>query len=143
MTSENNEKEIQNINWAQLTNAKDELEFNLICSVLESEGIPTSRQYEGSGQFLKVFFGETRLGITVKVPEELLEKAKEILTEYNSAKIIEEPEEAIIEKEEKIDEKPPTKMGAFLGWVVIAVICVAVAYGISEGIIAIIHLFSE
>jgi|GEM_PF-934710 len=137
------DKQIQYVNWAEAANAKDELEFNLICSVLESEGIPTSRQYEGTGQFLKVFFGDTKLGITVKVPAEMLDKAKEILTEYNSAKIVEEPEEAIIEKEETIDEKPPTKTGAFLGWLVIAIFCIAVAYGISEGIIAIIHLFSK
>ena len=52
-------------------------------------------------------------------------------------------EEPIEENSDNEENKKPTKIGAFLSWIVIAVICVAIAYGISEGIIAIIHLFSK
>ena len=80
-------------NWARLTDTKDELEFNLLTSVLESEGIPTQKQYNGAGEYLKVMWGFTNLGIEIKVPKELLDKAKKILSEYNSAKIIDENED--------------------------------------------------
>ena len=125
-------------NWARLTDTKDELEFNLLTSVLESEGIPTQKQYNGAGEYLKVMWGFTNLGIEIKVPKELLDKSKKIISEYNSAKIIDE-DEPIEKNDNDVKDKEPTKIGKALGWLVIAIFCVAVAYAISEAIIAIIH----
>ncbi|SNX54531.1 DUF2007 domain-containing protein [Thermoanaerobacterium sp. RBIITD] len=71
--SKNNDKE------ALLTSVYDDIEADIVESLLNSYDIPVLKKYKGAGVYMKVFMGKTKLGIDIYVPSKFFDKAKEIL----------------------------------------------------------------
>ena len=69
-----------------LVSTSGTMEYNIIKSLLESEGIHTLRKMAGTGQYINVIFGSTFTGIDIYVLSNEFDKAKEIL----EATVIEE-----------------------------------------------------
>ncbi len=62
-----------------LTTVSDNMEYNIIKSLLEAEGIMTMRKMPGTGQYIDVVFGSSYSGIEIYVLESEFERASEIL----------------------------------------------------------------
>ena len=78
---------------ALLMTAKDEIQANIIESLLEVFGIPMRRTYRGNDVFGKIVMGMTLNGIDLYVPKSVLTEAREIIEN-------EMPEENEFEQEE-------------------------------------------
>lgn len=65
--------------WILVTEAVNDIEADVIQSILESEGIPSLKKYNEAGGYLKIYMGMTNFGIEIYVPEEMKEKAEAIL----------------------------------------------------------------
>lgn len=65
--------------WILITEAVNEIEADVIQSILESEGIPSLKKYNESSGYLKIYMGMTNFGVEIYVPDELKEKAQAIL----------------------------------------------------------------
>ena len=72
--------------WFFLTDAFNEVEADIICGVLETNEIPFKKEYP-TFTGIKVIFGQAT-DVTIMVPRQYLERAKELLKE-----IVEEEEE--------------------------------------------------
>lgn len=66
-------------NEAFLINLANEIELEVIESLLKSYEIPVRIKYKESGAYLNVFMGSTSTGIDVFVPESKLKEAQEIV----------------------------------------------------------------
>lgn len=62
-----------------LLTASDDVEANIIESILKANEVPITKVYRDNGGFFAIVLGKSVLGIDVFVPMEMLEKAKEIL----------------------------------------------------------------
>ena len=62
-----------------LVSTANYMEYNIIKSMLEAEGIMTLRKTAGAGGYLSIVFGDTHTGIDVYVISSELDRAKEIL----------------------------------------------------------------
>ncbi len=62
-----------------LLTASDDVEANIIESILKANEVPITKVYRDNGGFFTIVLGKSVLGIDVFVPMEMLEKAKEIL----------------------------------------------------------------
>ena len=62
-----------------------QVDYEMTISFLQAFGIPTVRDYPGSGQLVKILFGFTGTGMDVYVPENMLEIAKELLADQPDA----------------------------------------------------------
>jgi hypothetical protein len=67
---------------AFLVTVKDNIEADIIKSLLDSYQIPVLEKYKEGGDYMHVFMGTTQLGIDIYVPSELLDKAKDILQNH-------------------------------------------------------------
>ncbi|NLZ28016.1 MAG: hypothetical protein GX887_03490 [Firmicutes bacterium] len=65
--------------WVFLTEAYNDTEADIICSLLATFDIPTRKEYTGPYKGLKVVFGQ-EIGVVVMVPEKLWASAREIIT---------------------------------------------------------------
>ncbi len=65
--------------WVLLVNVADGFECDLIEGLLRAHGISILREYEGLGQYTKIYTGMSIQGVNLLVPSSELEKAKEIL----------------------------------------------------------------
>ncbi len=70
---------------ALLTTVHDEIEKNLLCGMLEEEGIPYQAKDRGAGEVNRLLFGFSMYDCDILVPRALLEKAQELLEAYNNA----------------------------------------------------------
>ncbi|MHB8125832.1 MAG: putative signal transducing protein [Desulfitobacteriaceae bacterium] len=80
-------------------------EADIIIGLLESQGIPVSKLYPESGQFLKTAFGLTS-GVDLYVPKEHLAAAKQLL-ETASPDLEEEPQEPQEPQESQESQEVP------------------------------------
>ena len=63
-----------------LCTASNSLEADIFTSKLEAEGIPSLKKYKGAANFMEIALGSsTTKAIELYVPEETLERAKEIV----------------------------------------------------------------
>lgn len=84
-------------NWVKLTNAANEIEFDMIAGLLDMAGIPVVKEVSGIDGFLEIMIGVPVAGINVMVPEEKYEEAFQLI----SAQVDEqELEKEILESEE-------------------------------------------
>lgn len=98
---------------ALLMTAEDEIQANIIESLLKVYGIPVRRKYKGNDTFSKIYMGLTTHGVELLVPKEALEEAKGIIKnempneeDLNEVEFESETEEAEQQKlREKYDEK--------------------------------------
>lgn len=72
-----------NKEWVFLKQAANEIEANIIESILDSEGIPVIKKYREAGDYLKIYMGMTNLGVDIFVPKELKEEAETLLDEVS------------------------------------------------------------
>ncbi|HAU31398.1 MAG: hypothetical protein XD78_0455 [Desulfotomaculum sp. 46_296] len=70
--------------WVKLVVAANELEADIICSLLENESIPTERRHKGIN--LKVIMG-LAVETEILVPEDKKEEAQQILSAFSSQEI--------------------------------------------------------
>ncbi len=75
----------ENEEIALLTTVHDEIEKNLLCGMLEEEGIPYSCKDRGAGEVNRIFFGYSMYDCDIMVPRALLEQAEALLEAYNNA----------------------------------------------------------
>jgi len=62
-----------------LTSAANLMEYNIIKSLLESDGIITLRKTGGAGQYVNIMFGDTYTGYDVYVISSEFDRARDIL----------------------------------------------------------------
>lgn len=62
-----------------LISVANELEANLIDSVLKAEGIPTLIKHKDIGAYLNIEMGMSNFGLDIFVPESLVERGKEVI----------------------------------------------------------------
>ncbi|MGI6256836.1 MAG: putative signal transducing protein [Anaerovoracaceae bacterium] len=63
-----------------LCTASNSLEADILISKLEAEGIPSLKKYKGAANFMEIALGSnTTQAIELYVPEETLERAKEVI----------------------------------------------------------------
>lgn len=66
--------------WVDLATFPSGFEADVVIARLESAGIPAFREsHDGTGIFGPGFQGATAFGITVRVPSEALDEARELL----------------------------------------------------------------
>jgi soluble P-type ATPase len=99
---------------ALLMTAKDELQANVVESLLKVYGIPIRRAYKGNDAFGKVVMGLTVNGIDLYVPSSALSEARGLLEnttpEGEDKEIVEKEEEKEIESmKERYDSKRTTR----------------------------------
>lgn len=85
-----------------LTTVHDEVEKNLLCGILEEEEIPFLVKDRGSGEAVRILTGFSMFGCDIYVPEELFEKASELLDAYRNGEVLDE--EALLEYDEDGEE---------------------------------------
>ncbi|OGO76687.1 MAG: hypothetical protein A2Y23_10860 [Clostridiales bacterium GWB2_37_7] len=95
LQEEKSEKE-GTVGTALLLTAKDEIQANIVESLLKAYGIPLSRKYKGNDTFGKIVLGLTVNGIDLYVPKSAFEEAKGIIEN-------ELPEEQEAEFEEALE----------------------------------------
>lgn len=69
------------VQLVQLCVANNEMEADIIISMLDGEGILCHKQYDSSGEYLHIAAGYNFQGVIIKVPEDRLEEAQQILGE--------------------------------------------------------------
>lgn len=62
-----------------LTTALNDIDASILAGLLESEGIHVIQKHHGISQYLKVYMGSSNFGVEIRVPNQQLKKAKEIL----------------------------------------------------------------
>jgi hypothetical protein len=65
--------------WILITEAANEIEADIIESILNSEGIPCYKKYNEAGDYLRIYMGMTNFGVEIYIPEKLKEKAEGLL----------------------------------------------------------------
>jgi hypothetical protein len=107
---EENSVESETDETALLMTANDEIQANIVESLLKAYGIPLSRKYKGNDTFGKIILGVTVNGIDLYVPKSALVEAKGIIenelpdgqeTEFEDAIETEVEIEAMKEKYEE------------------------------------------
>ncbi len=68
--------------WKKLLTAHNDLEAEMICGLLNGEGIPTQRRYKGVDQYLKIIMGPV-VAVEIWVPEEHIEEALAIVKSFS------------------------------------------------------------
>jgi cation transport ATPase len=68
-----------------LMTAEDEIQANIIESLLQVYGIPVRRKYKGNDTFSKIYMGLTTHGVELYVPKAALEEAKDIIKNETSS----------------------------------------------------------
>lgn len=107
---------------AFLMTAKDELQVNIVESLLKVYGIPLRRKYKGDDTFGKIFMGLTMNGIDLYVPNSSLEEAMDIIKNELPEEEITEYEtetEAEIEKSEEELLQKYNKKRRIIAWIVL------------------------
>lgn len=67
-------------NGVYLTTADSTLQAGILESKLAAENIPCLKRYEGASNFLEIYMGvSTVFPVEIYVPEDMLEKAKEVI----------------------------------------------------------------
>ncbi|RJQ28519.1 MAG: hypothetical protein C4589_06360 [Peptococcaceae bacterium] len=66
--------------WARLLNAGNEMEADMICGLLEGEGIPTAKKYKGPN----IIIGPS-VGLEIWAPENRLEEAAVIIKAFSGS----------------------------------------------------------
>lgn len=72
---------------ALLLTVSEDVEANILESMLKASEIPVTKAYRSDGGFFSIVLGRSVLGVDIFVPEQMLDKAKEVL---DSAKEIED-----------------------------------------------------
>lgn len=75
----------ENVETELLMTAEDEIQANIIESLLQVYGIPVRRKYKGNDTFSKIYMGLTAHGVELYVPKTALEEARDIVKNEMSA----------------------------------------------------------
>lgn len=108
---------------ALLMTANNDIQANIVESLLKVYGIPLSRKYKGNDTFGKIILGLTVNGIDLYVPKSALEEAMGIIEnelpeeQENEFEEVLEPEVEIEELEEKYEDRR-----RFRAWIAILVL---------------------
>jgi hypothetical protein len=68
---------------ALLASNLNNIESEIIISILNSYEIPYLKQSKGSGELMEIYFGSNNYGIDIYVPSEILQIAKELINPDN------------------------------------------------------------
>ncbi|MBQ7335340.1 MAG: DUF2007 domain-containing protein [Clostridia bacterium] len=80
-------------NAALLVTVHDDVECNILCSILEEEKIPHLVKDRGTGEVMRILAGYSMYGSDIFVPKEYLEQAQELLEAYRNGEVCEDAEE--------------------------------------------------
>ncbi|NBJ16181.1 MAG: DUF2007 domain-containing protein [Dehalobacter sp. 4CP] len=70
--------------WILITEAANEIEADIIESILDSEEIPCYKRYNEAGDYLRIYMGMTNFGVEIYIPGNLKEKAEGLLNSINT-----------------------------------------------------------
>lgn len=73
------EDTINDIGGVHLIDAETDMEAEVIISKLAQFGIPVLKRHKESGAYLSLFIGASPYGLSLDVPADMLEQAREIL----------------------------------------------------------------
>ena len=76
----NSSYNFSNDKQALLCSVSDEIEADIVVSLLESCDIPVIKKRTGAGEYLQIYMGMSIYGANIFVPSKLLTQAKEILS---------------------------------------------------------------
>ncbi len=76
-----------------LTSAGSYMEADIMESLLNSYDIPVLRKKAGAGSYMKIYMGGSMLGEDIYVPNQLFEKAKEIIDQNHISEDEDEDED--------------------------------------------------
>lgn len=68
-----------------LTTASDEIEADILESLLKSNGIPVLKKHRGAGAYLSILMGKSYSGIDIYVPSKSYDIARELINIDTSA----------------------------------------------------------
>jgi len=91
--SSSSEAEFKYDKEAFLMSVPDDMEANIIESLLQSYDIPLLKKYRKSGGYMKIYMGMSNFGIDLYVPSRLLEKAKELTKDQVYDEVVEAEED--------------------------------------------------
>ncbi len=111
---EKTEKLQENDKEMFLTNVCDEVEANILETLMNSCGIPILKKYPGAGGYLSIYMGTTYSGIDIYVPSKSYEAAMELLDIKNETELEEENPQGIEDEVVKIHRKR-----AFRTWIIL------------------------
>ncbi|MHB1651946.1 MAG: putative signal transducing protein [Desulfitobacteriaceae bacterium] len=109
--------------WAYLCGVSQEYEADIILGLLNEQGIPTTKDHPGAGEFLKIAYGLAN-GVDIYVPKAELEKAQELLEHsvLNQGEDINDPS---VEPEARGDDTvPPRSKGIRYPWSLLIIIMI-------------------
>ena len=121
---EENEKKKKNneADAAYLISAADNIEADRLTAALNDAHIPVIKKYEGIGSYMTIIAGNSRFGVNLYVPTELLENAKEIIAVVNGNIVSQIDENEINDDTAQADEaeyeevsKSSKKINTFFG----------------------------
>lgn len=69
--------------WKKLATVDGDLEAEVVCGLLEGEGIPARKKYRGIDQYLKIVMGPV-VAVEIWVPEEKFAEAGAILKSFEA-----------------------------------------------------------
>lgn len=72
--------------WEKLLSALNDLEADMICGLLENEGILTQRKYSGINQYLKIVMGPV-VEVEIWVPYDRITEARQIIEAFSKGVI--------------------------------------------------------
>lgn len=119
---EKTEKLQENDKEMYLTNVCDEVEANILETLMNSCGIPILKKYPGAGGYLSIYMGTTYSGIDIYVASKSYEAAKELLDIKNENEIeLEEESPKGIDDENafKDEEVKIHRKRAFRTWIIL------------------------
>jgi len=109
------EKDVNKEGFTVITNSADNIEFEMIKSFLDEEGVKVLEKRSGSGAYLNVLGGFNYQGVDVLVHESDYDKAVDVINSFNESEVTYQDENGDISEEvaEDIQEqarKNPTHL---------------------------------
>jgi len=92
-----------------LMSVANDIEAEIIESLLETQGIPVFKKVSGSDSYLRIYMGGVIEGVSIFVPSKMLERAKDVIQSQPEIDDESEIEEAEIEEQELEVEVDETK----------------------------------
>jgi hypothetical protein len=83
----------EQVHYKLLTNCADDIEANLLVSLLEASDIRSYLEHPGSGEYFNLIQGKNLEGTNVLIPEEDFEAAQEVFRDFQYSRDEIEPED--------------------------------------------------
>lgn len=125
---------------ALLVSVSDSVEADNLEAMLTDADIPVLRRYRGSGQYLKVYMGKTRLGVDLYVPGSDLERARLVLDAIYSGQEMGDAEAVSGEQKLFKESRGYNRKRRVIAWILVFLFSGGVLYALIGFIYSLIWL---